>query len=186
MLFSWPRIITTAQFNVGNQTLRHCQYEKLPAPNLCRSRAHNGPVARSYDPLGYSLLLKPWVLQSSAPQLSWHQGRFHCRQAFHRPGGDGWFGDDSSALYLLCALFLLLLHQLHLRSSGIRSQRLGTPAKGLLNSPFTLPDLWLSCCPLDPLTPAPPSLGGPLLTAHLESWLPLLTPLRLQDKSPLL
>ena len=52
----------------------------------------------------------------------------------------GWFQDDSSALHLLCTLLieiinllliiiinLLLLHQLHLRSSGIRSQRLGTP-----------------------------------------------------------
>ena len=29
---------------------------------------------------------------------------------------------------LLCSLFLLLLHQLHLRSPGIRSWRLGTPA----------------------------------------------------------
>ena len=43
-------------------------------------------------------------------------------------GGSGWFWDDSSALHLLCTLFLLLLHQLHLRSSSIRSWRLGTPA----------------------------------------------------------
>ena len=28
---------------------------------------------------------------------------------------------------IYCILFLLLLHQLHLRSSGIRSQRVGTP-----------------------------------------------------------
>ena len=35
----------------------------------------------------------------------------------------GWFWDDSSTLHLLCALFLLLLHQFHLRSSGLRSQR---------------------------------------------------------------
>ena len=42
-------------------------------------------------------------------------------------GGDGQFPDDSSTLHVLCTLFLLLLHQLHLRSSGIRSQRLGTP-----------------------------------------------------------
>ena len=42
--------------------------------------------------------------------------------------GMGWFWDDLRALHLLCALFLLLLHQLHLRSSGIRSQKLGTPA----------------------------------------------------------
>ena len=39
----------------------------------------------------------------------------------------GWFRDDLSALHLLCILFLLLLHQLHLRSSGFGSQRLGTP-----------------------------------------------------------
>ena len=35
-------------------------------------------------------------------------------------------GDVSSTLHLLCPLFLLLLHQLNLRSSGIRSWRLGT------------------------------------------------------------
>ena len=45
----------------------------------------------------------------------------------HRPGVGGWFGDDSNALHLLCALFLLLLHQIYLRSSGIRSRRLETP-----------------------------------------------------------
>ena len=39
-----------------------------------------------------------------------------------------WFQDDSNALHLLCTLFLLLLYQLHLRSSGIRSWRLGNPA----------------------------------------------------------
>ena len=40
----------------------------------------------------------------------------------------GWFGDDSSPLHVLSTLFLLSLHQLHLRSSVIRSQRLETPA----------------------------------------------------------
>ena len=45
-------------------------------------------------------------------------------------GVEGWFGDDSSALHLLCTLCLLLLHQLHLRSS-IRSQSLGTPLSAL-------------------------------------------------------
>ena len=43
----------------------------------------------------------------------------------------GRFQDDSSALHLLCTLFLLLLHQLHLRSSGIRSWRLGTPLSAI-------------------------------------------------------
>ena len=36
-----------------------------------------------------------------------------------------WFGDDLRALHLLCTLFLFLLYQLHLKSSSIRSQRLG-------------------------------------------------------------
>ena len=49
------------------------------------------------------------------------------------PWTGGWrgsFQDDSNILHLLCILFLLL-HLLHLRSSGIRFQRLGAP---VLNS----------------------------------------------------
>ena len=44
------------------------------------------------------------------------------------------YQDDSSTLYLLHSLFLLLLllHQLHFRSSGIRSWRLGTSVPGVL------------------------------------------------------
>lgn len=39
----------------------------------------------------------------------------------------GWFGDDSNASHLLCTSFLLF-YQLRLTSSGVRSQRLGSPA----------------------------------------------------------
>ena len=42
-------------------------------------------------------------------------------------GGGAWFGEDSSTLHFLSTLLLLLLHQLHLSSSGVRSWRLGTP-----------------------------------------------------------
>ena len=50
------------------------------------------------------------------------------RSFFPQTLGQGvWFQDDSSTLHLLCTLFLLLLDQFHFRSSGIRSQRLGTP-----------------------------------------------------------
>lgn len=54
----------------------------------------------------------------------WHQGWFRGRRFFHVPGLEmgGWFQDDSSALNILCILFLLSLHQLHLRSSDIRSE----------------------------------------------------------------
>ena len=54
--------------------------------------------------------------------------RFHGRQVFHGWGLGGWFQDDSSALHILCTLFLLLIHQLRLGSLGNRSWRLGTPA----------------------------------------------------------
>ena len=41
--------------------------------------------------------------------------------------GEGGLGMIQSTLHLFCSLFLLLLHQLHLGSSGVRSRRLGTP-----------------------------------------------------------
>ena len=44
------------------------------------------------------------------------------------PGGcPGWFWNDLSILHLLCTLFLLLLHQLDLRSSSINLISGGTP-----------------------------------------------------------
>ena len=52
----------------------------------------------------------------------------HGRKLFHGPRTRVWFQDDSSALHVLCTSSLLLLHQLDLRSSDIRSQRLGTIA----------------------------------------------------------
>ena len=60
-----------------------------------------------------------------APGTSFMKGDFS-----HHLEKGGWFQNDSSALHLLCTLFLLL-HQLHLRSSGIRSRRLGTPLSAL-------------------------------------------------------
>ena len=56
-------------------------------------------------------------------QSFWWHGLVLWKMIFPWTGVGGWFQDDSSALHLLCILFLLLLHQFHLRSSGIRSQR---------------------------------------------------------------
>ena len=69
----------------------------------------------------------------------------------------GWFQDDSSALHLLWTSFVLLLYQLHLRSRGIRSQRLGTPANRghlweVLPWPLIAPSGW----PQLALSPPPP------------------------------
>ena len=56
------------------------------------------------------------------------------------------FGDDLSRLHLLFSLFLLLLHQLHLRSSNIRSQRLGAP--GVEDKPVASPACSHGACSL--------------------------------------
>ena len=61
------------------------------------------------------------------PKLFGTRNWFNRRQFFRKLEWGAWFQDDSSLLHLLCSLFLLLLHQLHLRSSGIRSQRLEMP-----------------------------------------------------------
>ena len=63
-----------------------------------------------------------------------HQGQFSWMTIFPQTGVAGWFQDDSSTLYLFCTLSLLLLHQFHLRSSGIRSQRLGSLAHELITT----------------------------------------------------
>ena len=55
------------------------------------------------------------------------QGPVSWKTFFQGPWWGGCFQDDSSALHLFCTLFLLLLYQFHLRSSDIRSRRLGTP-----------------------------------------------------------
>ena len=60
----------------------------------------------------------------------WHHGPVLWKTLTLFPGTgmeDGWPQDDSSALHVLCILLLSLLHQLHLRSSNIRSRRPGTP-----------------------------------------------------------
>ena len=54
-------------------------------------------------------------------------GLISWKRIFPQTGWGGWFGDDLSTLHLSCTLFLELLQQLHLRESGIQSQRLGGP-----------------------------------------------------------
>ena len=52
---------------------------------------------------------------------------FSWKTIFPQAGVEGWFRDDPSLVHLFCTLFLTLLHQLHLRSSGLRYQRSCTP-----------------------------------------------------------
>ena len=77
---------------------------------------------------GWSRQQVAWGAQGTSTAVSNFFGtrdQFCVREFFHWPRRRGWFGDDSTVLHLLCMLFLL--HQLHFRSSGIRSQRSGSP-----------------------------------------------------------
>ena len=66
-------------------------------------------------------ILRQWSPMFLAPGTSFVEDNFPIDQ------GGVEFQGDSRTWHLLCTLFLLLLHQLHLRTPGIRSQRLGTP-----------------------------------------------------------
>ena len=67
-------------------------------------------------------------MRTAVPNLLGTRDRFCGRRSFHVPGMGRWFPDDSREGHVLCTLFPLLLYQLHLRGSGIRLKRLGTPA----------------------------------------------------------
>ena len=45
--------------------------------------------------------------------------------------GQEWFWDDSSTLHLLCTLFLLLLHQLHLDHQALDPGSWGSLGQGI-------------------------------------------------------
>ena len=94
------------------------------------------------------IILSPIV---AVPNLFGTGDQFCGRQFFHGWVG-GWFGDDSSILHSLFTLFLLLLHQHHIRSSGIRSWRLSfskkpflTPAMASVALQLFLSDPWVPC-----------------------------------------
>ena len=81
------------------------------------------PPRRSESPVCATDNKPSWVLHL----LGWFIGSRGFSSLERRP--EFWvlqFQDDSAASHLLWTLFLILLHQLHLRSPGIRSQRLGT------------------------------------------------------------
>ena len=91
-----------------------------------------------------------WKARSAVPNLFGPRDQF-CGRQFSTGWGGAWggFWEDSGALHVLCTLFLLLLHQVHLRSSGIRCRRLESPDDwhtlcGSTRSPFSM-------APLNPL-----------------------------------
>ena len=123
----------------------HWRRKLQPKPVYLPGKSHGQRSLVGYSPWGhrepdmtYQLnsksnvhTIQKWVSSRTViPNLFGTRDQFCGRQFFHGPGRGGWFQDELSTLHVLYTFFLLLLHQLHLRSSGIRSQRLGTPALG--------------------------------------------------------
>jgi len=85
--------------------------------------------------------------KTAVPKLFGNRDQFCGRQFFHRPGWQ-WGGvrDGFGMIqvhYIYCVLdFYYLLHQFHLRSSGIRSYRLGTPALKYMRITWGLCRFW--------------------------------------------
>ena len=73
----------------------------------------------------FSEMPRRHAVQNSSPQPFRHQGPVLRKTIFPRTSWGSACGRDGfrmiQAHCLLCILFLLLLHQLHLRSSGVRS-----------------------------------------------------------------
>ena len=79
----------------------------------------------------------PFPLEEQSSTF-WHQEPVSWKTIVSEAGVLETVLDDSIALLSLYILFLLLLHQLHLRSSDIRFWRLGTPALDMLFIEFFL------------------------------------------------
>ena len=112
----------------------------------------------------------------SSSQPFWHQGPVLLKTGFlwtRVVGGGWWFQDDSSALQLLCTLFLLLMHQLYLRSSGIRSWRLRTPGLNCSQGAPKECDQWrlVMCIQFSSVAQSCPTLCDPM--NHSKPGLPV-------------
>ena len=88
---------------------------------------HSPGVKMDGLPIHRALRAHPTSRRAAVPNLFGTRDLFHGRQFFPWTGGWGeQLLDDSSTLHITLVIqFLLLLHQLHFRSSGVRSQRLG-------------------------------------------------------------
>ena len=102
------------------------------------------------------------MFRSAVPSLFGARNRFHGKEFFYGPGW-GWGGGVGMIkAHYLFILFPLLLHQLYLRSSGIRSQRLAAAAAKSLHSCLTL---------CDPIDSSPPGSVIPgILPARTLEW----------------
>ena len=109
--------------------------------------------------------------QKQQSPVSLAPGTSFLHDNFSTDRGQEWFQDDSTSLHLLCTLVLLLLliHQLHLRSSGIRSRRLETPELERKESESEVAQSCLTLCdPMNCSLPGP-SIHG-IFQARVLEW----------------
>ena len=98
------------------------------------------------------------------------RGWFLWRKFFHglEAWEEGeWFLGDLSALHLLCTLFLLFSRELHLRSSGIRSQKLGTLAPEK-NKVIQIKGRWVDGCHIQQAKQISPPLSQDLKEGRIK------------------
>ena len=94
----WGNLLTAGKINPGASLVQMPRYSaQLPSlPSF----------SKSFHPCTIHLALNQWSPALLAPRTSFPEDSFSMDQG----GGGGWFQDDSSALHLLCTLFLLLEH----------------------------------------------------------------------------
>lgn len=120
----------------GNQGLARLRHAPVSA---WLARLRFGP--RKADAKAWRLG-HPSRPQSIGPRPFWHEGPVPWKTVFLQTRVGRWFRDDSSTLHVLCALFLVSLHRLHLRSSDTGSRRLRTPVLEAVDGVLRSPAAW--------------------------------------------
>ena len=123
-LCAWsPKCFSPSHRGPSPQFIFSCSTTKAGSlcPPLLSAPSQHTLLTFFYPSYALSCPLVQWFSTLLAPGTGFMGDHFSMDLGW----GGGWFQDNSSTLHLLCTLFLLLLHQLHLISSAIRFQRLG-------------------------------------------------------------
>ena len=124
--WEFSRDVEPSVLTLRRPQTRKCWSSSQRISNIYFKRSKKKYIIKDEEFCPLHLLAVCWLLIAVVPKLFGTRDQFRGRN-FSTDWMGRWFQDDSNALHLLCSLFLLLLHQLHLRSSGIRCQRLRTP-----------------------------------------------------------
>ena len=150
-ILSWGLLTSSHDYKLRWSRLSLCQYSLLDYFHMTFSQ--KGMLFASESPTSVPVCIFAWlsslhipkgklrfllnpktfqggVSRSVVPNLFRHQGLVLWKTVFPRTRERDGFGMIQAHFISLCTSFALLLHQLHFRSSGIRSWRLGSPGLG--------------------------------------------------------